>query len=289
MKRLLTMAFAVFCVCGIFLAATSSGSHRQSPALAPSPQVSSTGMPVVVELFTSEGCSSCPPADSLLLQLESKQPVRGAEIIALEEHVDYWNHLGWTDPFSSSEWTERQQAYTEAFHRDGDYTPQMIVGGREEFVGSRADLAEKAVEREGRSPNFSAQIDLAKTRGGNDPRFAISVSKLPPVANGDTAEVWVGVTESGLASQVSRGENAGRNLRHASVLRSLWRAGTANAQSDSLAFRGDTVVKLKSTWNREHLMVVVLVQEKKSRHILGAATAKIGTAGETTNGSDHAS
>jgi hypothetical protein len=246
-------------------------------------------MPVVVELFTSEGCSSCPPADALLLQLENKQPVPGAQIIALEEHVDYWNHLGWTDPFSSSQWTDRQQSYIDAFHRAGDYTPQMVIGGREEFVGSRGDLAQKALERAGRPVGSAAQIDVKQTTGGSDPRFAITVGKLPAVANGDTAEVWVGVAESGLASQVSLGENAGRNLHHASVLRSLWRVGTADARSDSIAYRGDAAVKVKSSWNREHLTVVVLVQEKKSRHILGAATAKIGNAAETTSSSVRAS
>src|SRR5580704_11614543 len=91
-------------------------------------------VPVVVELFTSEGCSSCPPAEQLLSRMDRTQPFAGVRVIALEEHVDYWNSLGWTDPFSSSQYRIRQNDYGRKFSAEGIYTPQMIVNGQAQFV-----------------------------------------------------------------------------------------------------------------------------------------------------------
>ena len=122
--------------------------------------------PVVVELFTSEGCSSCPPADALLQKLEAQQPVAGAEIIALEEHVDYWNHDGWVDPYSSSEWTERQQAYAALFKND-PYTPELVVDGRSQFVGNNARKAEVEIEKAARG----VKTEVAITSGNRKRRL----------------------------------------------------------------------------------------------------------------------
>src|ERR1700731_1319218 len=98
-------------------------------------------VPVIVELFTSEGCSSCPSADRMLARLEQTQPVPGAQVVAIEEHVDYWNQLGWTDPFSSPQFRARQNDYAVAFHASDIYTPQMVVNGQSQFVGSDANRA----------------------------------------------------------------------------------------------------------------------------------------------------
>ena len=256
-----------------------SALNPRSIAQSANPQPSFEAAPVVVELFTSEGCSSCPPADALLAKMETAQPFKGVQIIAIEEHVDYWDQQGWVDPFSSNEWTLRQQVYASVFRHDGPYTPQMVVNGRSGFVGSRADEAIKAVQASSATP--SAPVTMSATDGGNpnEPRFAVSVGKLPPLSAGDSAEVWLAITESGLASQVSRGENAGRNLSHASVLRSLRRVGNADSHADGNSFHGDAYLKLKSAWKRENLTAVVIIQEKKSRRILGAASLKLASSG----------
>ncbi len=173
--------------------------------------------PVILELFTSEGCSSCPPADALLASLEEQQPVPGAEIIALEEHVDYWNHLGWTDPFSSEQWTERQQAYAASHNSQSVYTPQIVVNGRTEFVGSRAQEARQTIAAS--ASQLQTEISLTPRNSDKSDReqFNVSVGKLAGTAASDTPEVWIAITEKGLHSSVSGGENAGHDLHHASI------------------------------------------------------------------------
>src|SRR5215475_7917611 len=114
--------------------------------------------PVIVELFTSEGCSSCPPADALLARLDHEQRIGNAEIIALEEHVDYWDQLGWNDPFSGKQWTERQEDYANAFGNAGVYTPQMVIDGRVEFVGSAQNKARNAIAEAAKEPKAEVSI-----------------------------------------------------------------------------------------------------------------------------------
>lgn len=269
MKLVLFFVFAASSVALVGLHSAEKSAARGKAQAAAAPAA------IVIELFTSEGCSSCPPADSFLARLEAEQPVPGTQIIAIEEHVDYWNHDGWIDPFSSQEWTLRQQDYAAAFRRDGAYTPQMVVNGKNQFVGSRSDLAAKAFEEARAVPSIAVTIQKLPVDNPSEPHFAVSVAKLGSPSAKDSAEVWLAITESGLASQVSAGENAGHHLAHASVLRSLRRIGVADAQAAASSFQGDTSAKLKSGWKRENLSAVVFVQEKKSKHILGAAAIKI--------------
>jgi hypothetical protein len=181
-------------------------------AAAPAP----AGAPVLVELFTSEGCSSCPPADRLLARLAADQPVSGALVVALSLHVDYWNRLGWEDPFSSARFTERQAAYATHFGSAGRvYTPQMVVDGRTELVGSDERAARRAIEETIREPKAFIRV----IPDGAD-AVRVTVAGAPA-----GADVILAVVEDGLASDVTRGENAGKRLAHTAVARELVVAG----------------------------------------------------------------
>ncbi|ALW85184.1 hypothetical protein AUC43_08810 [Hymenobacter sedentarius] len=220
-------------------------------------------VPVVVELFTSEGCSSCPAADAALRQLETAQSVPGVEVIALGEHVDYWNRLGWKDGFSSAAFTARQRQYAAGFG-SGAYTPQAVVNGRYEFVGSHAAELAQTVAKAATAPRAT----VALTTAGSTAR--VHVASVP--AGTAAAEVLLVVTESGLASQVGGGENSGRLLRHAPVVRQLISLGKMGSAG---TFTGTTELKLNAGWKRPNLRAVALVQETASHRIVGAATAAL--------------
>lgn len=228
--------------------------------------------PVVVELFTSEGCSSCPPADALLRKLDEEQRPGNAEIIALEEHVDYWDQLGWRDPFSSAEWTRRQEAYAATFRNEGVYTPQMVVDGRTEFVGSSRGRALSAISEASRVEK--ADIKLSKVQAvGSTAHLKIEVKMLPR-ADSSEAQVWLAVTETGLHSNVKQGENKGEDLHHAAVVRSMRNVGALKGM-EAIAYSAEQEVTLDASWKPQEIRLVVFVQDPKSRHILGAATTHL--------------
>src|SRR5260370_6253914 len=153
--------------------------------------------PVVVELFTSEGCSSCPPADEILSKLDKMQPIQGVEVIALGEHVDYWNKLGWIDPYSSADFSRRQSRYSDAFNQDSVYTPQMIVDGRDEFAGGNMERAPAAIAKAAQAPKANIQPASSRDPIAPNPRavklsvLLTSPSRLTP---GPTAERPLAIT-----------------------------------------------------------------------------------------------
>jgi len=253
----------------LFLAAPSVRPKKQSPP------ADSSRTPVLVELFTSEGCSSCPPADTILQKLVEKQPIPGADVIAIEEHVDYWNHDGWIDPFSSPEWTQRQMVYTPQTNDTGPYTPEMVVDGKTSFAAADPPKVVSSIESAAANRKTEVLISPEEPAEKNSREFSVTVGKLLSPNPGDTAEIWLAITEDGLHSSVNAGENAGHALTHMATLRTMHKIGVSDPNAAPNSFTGRTRVKFDSHWNAANLRVIVFVQEKKGRAILGVASAKL--------------
>lgn len=223
--------------------------------------------PVIVELFTSEGCADCPAADALLGTLIATQPVDGAEIIGLGEHVDYWDRFGWKDRFSSAALTDRQQAYGRAFALESIYTPQMVVDGRAELVGSDEAAARRAIGRAASATHGQVAIEADAFH------VTVGLRDLPPIRKDDRADLVVVVTEDNLRTDVKRGENKGRSLIHAAVVRYMAPLGQLEPGAP---FTSRIDLPLDSGWQRAHLKVIAFVQERRSRAIIAAAAAPLG-------------
>jgi hypothetical protein len=235
----------------------------------PATQSDSPKTPVVVELFTSEGCSSCPPADALLKQLSQEQPVRGAEVIALEEHVDYWNQLGWTDPYSSRDFSARQEEYASNFRNGGVYTPQMIVDGATELVGSRRSDADAAIQREAATPKIKLTLNQTSEPGKKPVMFEAHVGDVPASLGAAKLELWIAATEKGLQTSVNAGENSGETLQHADVVRTLRKAQSLHSESNTTT---TVSVDLKENWKLANVRVVAFLVDKTSHHIVGSVS-----------------
>ena len=211
----------------------------------------------------------------LLDTLIATQPVGGAEIIGLGQHVDYWDRQGWKDRFSSAAWTTRQQLYQSRFGTESIYTPQMIVDGRAEFVGSDASAARKAIERTLTMPHGAVRvtIDGAESRAAHVV-LTVSAAGLPRLGRADRADVVVAVTESGLSSDVKAGENHGKRLRHAPVVRFMATIGQVSADGASGTV-ATADIPIAADWQRDRLTVVAFVQELRGRTILASAAVPL--------------
>lgn len=212
--------------------------------------------PIVVELFTSEGCSDCPPADGVLEKLIA-QPLGGVEVIGLGEHVDYWDHQGWKDPFSDHAFTGRQSAYAAAGGLTDIYTPQVIVDGVDEAVGNDRGAVVAAIRRAASRPKRS--IALAWSSGTSG--VSIAMDPSPETAN---STVFLAITEDALRTSVKRGENAGRTLDHTAVARRLIQVGKTDKEGK---FMSVVPVSIDQAWKREHTRVIVFVQSDATRRI----------------------
>jgi len=223
---------------------------------------------VIVELFTSEGCSDCPPADSVLRQIDLKQTRAGQLIVGISEHVTYWNNLGWKDPFSAPEFTERQDVYASRMSPEGPYTPQMVVNGREQFVGSDVGALQRALGDEARRPYLNLSIlSTTPSSSGLDVTFSIEGKMSRPL------DIIAVVTDDTDQSNVLRGENGGRLLQHVSVARSLVRVATVSGaaqMSVHIAFSDGFHL---DSGSGHHL--ILFAQEKPQGGIEGAATIRL--------------
>lgn len=237
----------------VLVALATPGSLAQTPRV-----------PVLVELYTSEGCSSCPPADALLASLLRDQPLQRAEVVPIGLHVDYFNDLGWKDTFSSASFTARQGRYLRRFS-DNLYTPQIVIDGQNAIPGGEVDLVRRAIESAAQKPHLP--VDVTARFVADQLRLTIHVPSAPPHA--ERIQIVAAITENGLSSVVTRGENRGRTLHHVAVARTV-------QELDSLS--GNAAVREKQLplgkdWNHAALNAVVWLQGTKSRHVYGTAAA----------------
>jgi hypothetical protein len=225
--------------------------------------------PIVLELFTSEGCSSCPPADELLKTLDERQPYAGAQLIVLSEHVDYWNHLGWSDPFSSKTFSDRQNMYAGYLRLRDIYTPQLVIDGKWEALGSDQQAIRERVAQASAARKIALNLTNL-TRSNGQVRFHLGSSVLPSSIG--SANIYVVIADSRVASSVRRGENAGRDFVHVAVVRSITSEGTAKAGSAVLT---DVAVPVSENIGANGLRVVALLQKKGTREIVAAGQEKL--------------
>ena len=202
---------------------------------------------VVVELFTSQGCSSCPPADALISQLAKKQ----GQVIPLAFHVDYWDNAFWRDPFSSHQWTERQMMYARSFKLNSAYTPQMVVNGTRQFVGSNAAAMNAAIA----NARESGSLEVHARRDGNNINANIRTD-VPP-----NSDVVLVVFQNALSTSIHGGENMGHTAADDAIVRKLWRVKP-----------GIVTVPISAAW--KNVGIAVFVQDRNTLAI-GAAQSVI--------------
>jgi hypothetical protein len=228
-------------------------------------------VPVLLELFTSEGCSSCPPADRLLQYLDSKQPVAGADLIVLSEHVDYWDSSRWRDRFSSPQFSARQREYTNRYHLDGVYTPQLVVDGQFGLVGSDARAATSAIRQAIREPKIPIAISNV-TRDGDRVTAHIDLPEAGQGFKGGQGILFVAIADNRAESQVRGGENKGRSLAHVAVMRILKQVGVIELDGASTK---NVSLTIRRGADLTGLRFVAFVQDSRSGHVLGVAAQKI--------------
>ena len=241
--------------------------HRPVKTARAVPPADPVPTPVLVELFTSEGCASCPTADTLLARLQSEQPVPAADILALEEHVDYWDTPGWRDRFASGQFSVRQSTYGNRLLLHREYTPQMIVDGAQEVEGTDVVRAFHLIAQAASTPKLALRLSEIVLDSG---RLSGRVSVARPQQIERRANLYAAVVESRVSTEVLGGENSGQTLNHVSVVRELRQIGSVRrARVAPLKFSLNVPDDARS----KDLRVVVFVQRAGQGAVLGAVSA----------------
>jgi hypothetical protein len=224
---------------------------------------------VLVELFTSEGCNSCPPADRILEMLSKEQPADGVFVVAMSEHVTYWDHQGWKDPFGSQRFTQRQSMYGDRLKLASVYTPQLVIDGTTELIGSDTGALQRALASAAGKPKPRLTVEAALAANGSLSGSVTGPGLEAGISEG--AELLWAVTEDDLVVDVKRGENKNRTLRHSGVVRAL----VAKKIDPASATTASAVIPLQSEWKRENLRLVAFVQSLKTRRVLSVGWVRV--------------
>jgi hypothetical protein len=257
LRPVFALSFALLSIGPVACLAAPSGAGPEKPT--------STA---IVELFTSEGCSSCPPADDLLREINLKQTSAGQLIVGISEHVTYWNDLGWKDPFSSPVFTERQSIYASRLSPEGSYTPQMVLNGHEQFVGSDVGALESALRNDARRDHLGMEIlSSAPSSAGLEVKFSLTGNVRHPL------DIVAVLTDDVDRSNVQRGENSGRVLQHVSVARLLTRVATVKGDAEESAHIPFPDGFQLGGGSRHHL--ILFAQERHQGAIIAAATTPL--------------
>ena len=247
--------------------------HAQTPSpdtKLPTPSASQAAVPVLVELFTSEGCSSCPPADILLQRLDDYQPIPGAQLIVLSEHVTYWDQQGWRDPNSSTAFTYRQSVYETALGVKEPYTPQFVIDGSESVSLQRPQNLEDALNKAKKNAKISVRISNIAVDPSNPATLHAHI-EADTNPDGHNADVYLAVALNHVESQVLRGENGGKHLIHVAVVQQLNKVGKLQKGKN---FAQDVQVKLKPNEDLKSIRLVAFAQETAQGKLLGASMQK---------------
>ena len=267
MKASWTVAGFLLCVNGLSNISTIGQAREQTPQL---PSGHNPGNPVLVELFTSEGCSTCPPADEFVRKLDQFQPLADAQLIVLSEHVNYWDHEGWKDPYSSSALTDRQEAYERILRVNSPYTPQLIIDGDSEVHLSDSQQIERVFRQAAETPKISVLLEGVSVDPAN-PRLLHAHVATDANTSKNDADVYLAVALDHADSQVLRGENGGRHLVHTAVVLQLVKIGKLEKGRN---FAHDAQVQLKPGIDPLGLRVIAFVQTPGPGKLLGAALWK---------------